>query len=233
MALPPIHGVIPILVTPFDERGRIDAESLRRLIDFNVDAGVHGLGVALGSEVYKFTEAEREFVITTVVDQVAGRVPVVINTGAPATDLAVLYSKQAAEWGASAVMCTSPGPGFSAAEVISYFREISDATNLPVIIQDTNAAPVSGGLIRAIGDACEQVRYAKVESSPQTTRVYEAVQASGDLVAIIGGAAGQFLIEELRRGAIGTMPWPNQPHEFVAVWNLWQAGDHVACTRGI
>ncbi|MEZ4617968.1 MAG: dihydrodipicolinate synthase family protein [Caldilineaceae bacterium] len=40
----PMRGVYPILVTPFDEAGRIDEESLRRLIDFNLDAGVHGLG---------------------------------------------------------------------------------------------------------------------------------------------------------------------------------------------
>ncbi|MEZ4674799.1 MAG: dihydrodipicolinate synthase family protein [Caldilineaceae bacterium] len=38
-------------MTPFDEASRIDEESLRRLIDFNLDAGVHGLGVALGSEI--------------------------------------------------------------------------------------------------------------------------------------------------------------------------------------
>ena len=54
-----MRGVYPILLTPFDENSQIDEESLRRLIDFNLDAGVHGLGVALGSEVYKLTEAER------------------------------------------------------------------------------------------------------------------------------------------------------------------------------
>ena len=76
-----MQGVFPILVTPFDEGSQIDEESLRRLIEFNLSAGVHGLGVALGSEVFKLTEAERAAVTRIVVDQVAGRVPVVINTG--------------------------------------------------------------------------------------------------------------------------------------------------------
>ena len=76
-----MQGVYPILVTPFNEDSQIDEESLRRLIDFNLDARVHGLGVALGSEVYKLTEAERAWMTRVVVDQVAGRVPVVINTG--------------------------------------------------------------------------------------------------------------------------------------------------------
>ena len=64
---------MPILVTPFDERGGIDEESLARLIDFNIAAGVHGLGVALGSEIFKFNEAERDAVTRAVVR--AGRGP--------------------------------------------------------------------------------------------------------------------------------------------------------------
>jgi 4-hydroxy-tetrahydrodipicolinate synthase len=227
MPLPEIHGIIPILVTPFHDGGAIDEESLRRLVDFVIDSGVHAIGIALGSEVFKFTEAERELVITSVIRQVKDRVPVIVNTGAPATDLAVLYSRQAQNWGARAVMCTPPGAGFSAAELIDYFQAISDAVDVPVIIQDTNATPVSAGLIRTICEQAEHVSYCKVESSPQPTRVYEAVQAGGEHVSIIGGAAGQFFIEELRRGSIGTMPWPSLPGPFVKVWDLWQSGDRA------
>ena len=143
MALPELHGVVPILLTPFDARGRIDAESLRNLVDFTIEAGVHGLGIALGSEVYKLTEAEREIVTRAVIEQVNGRVPVVVNTGAAATDLAIYYSNQSKEWGASAVMCTPPGIGFSPTEILDYFQAISDAVQLPIVIQDTAATPGS------------------------------------------------------------------------------------------
>src|SRR3954470_8189 len=90
-----LQGVVPILVTPFDEAGRIDVDSLQQLIDFNIAAGVHGLGVALGSEIFKFNESERDLLASAVVGHVAGRVPVVINTGASGTDLAVQYSRSA------------------------------------------------------------------------------------------------------------------------------------------
>jgi dihydrodipicolinate synthase/N-acetylneuraminate lyase len=63
-----MQGLFPILVTPFEENGQIDDASLRSLIDFNIDAGVHGLGVALGSEVFKLSEAERDHVTRLVVD---------------------------------------------------------------------------------------------------------------------------------------------------------------------
>src|SRR5205809_2073851 len=99
-----MRGVFPILVTPFDEQSRVDEESLRRLVEFNIAAGVHGLGVALGSEIFRLSEAERRQVTRIVVDETRGRVPVVINTGAPGTDLAVLYSRTAEEAGADALM---------------------------------------------------------------------------------------------------------------------------------
>jgi 4-hydroxy-tetrahydrodipicolinate synthase len=227
MSLPAIHGVIPILVTPFDEQGRIDRDSLQNEVDFVIGAGVHAIGIALGSEIDKLSEAERELVIRTVIDRAAGRVPVVVNTGAPANDLAARNSRLAQEWGAAAVMATPPGAGFSAGEIIGYYGAIADAVDVPVVIQDVNTAPVPAPLIRKIAERIERVRYAKVESSPQPSQVLAAVQAGGELVAIIGGAAGQFLMEELRRGAVGTMPWPSLPGPFVAVWNAWQAGDPV------
>jgi 4-hydroxy-tetrahydrodipicolinate synthase len=77
-----MRGIFPILLTPFDDDGRIDEDSLRSEVDFNLAAGVHGLGLALGSEFLKMTEEERRHVTKIVVDHVRGRVPVVVNTGA-------------------------------------------------------------------------------------------------------------------------------------------------------
>ena len=78
-----MRGIFPILVTPFDERERVDEDGLRAVVEFNLSAGVHGLGIALASEIGKLTEAERERVIEVVVEQVRGRVPVVVNSGRP------------------------------------------------------------------------------------------------------------------------------------------------------
>ena len=149
-----LQGVFPILVTPFDEKGRIDEESLMRLVEFNIDAGVHGLGVAIGSEVFKLSEAERADVIRCVVAATAKRVPVVVNTVAGGTDLAVAYSRAAEEAGADALMIMPPaflpaGP----AEVLDYFRAISAAVTIPIFLQDTPAAPISPGLARRLAEA--------------------------------------------------------------------------------
>jgi dihydrodipicolinate synthase/N-acetylneuraminate lyase len=224
-----MRGVFPILVMPFDERGQIDEDSLRSLVEFNVGAGVHGLGVALGSEIFKLSEAERDHVTRIVVDQVRGRVPVVINTGAAGTDLAVHYSRAAEQNGADALMIIPPsfmpaGPG----EVREYYRAISDAVGIPIFIQDTPAAPVAAGLARQLAEECRHVRYIKVETLPITSRVADMVATAGEQLVVFGGAGGGYFIEELRRGSQGTMPFCSQPEAFVGVWNLCQGGDERA-----
>ncbi len=224
-----MRGVFPILVTPFDEQSRIDEDSLRNLVEFNISAGVHGLGVAVGSEIFKLSEAEREHVTRIVVGQVRGRVPVVINTGAAGTDLAVLYSQAAERNNADALMITPPsflpaGPD----EVLGYYRAISNAVGIPIFIQDMASAPVGPGLARQIAQECRWVRYIKVESPPAAARVADMVAHAGDQLVVFGGAGGGYFIEELRRGSQGTMPFCSQPEAFVQVWNLWQAGDERA-----
>jgi 4-hydroxy-tetrahydrodipicolinate synthase len=221
---PVMQGIYPILVTPFDEQERIDEDSLRSEVDFVIDAGVHGVGLALGSEILKLTEPEREQLVRVVVDQVRGRVPVVVNTGSQASLTAALYSRQAEDLGATAVMCLPPALA-SATETRVYFKAISDAVRVPVFIQDTQTTPVPAALIRQIAEDSERVRFAKVESPPQARQVQQAVARAGDLVTIFGGAGGTYLLEELRRGAVGTMPWPSQPDAFVRIWEASQAGD--------
>jgi dihydrodipicolinate synthase/N-acetylneuraminate lyase len=221
-----MRGVYPILVTPFDDRGRIDEQSVGSLVEHNLGAGVHGLGLAMASEILKLTESERDRLVTLVVGQVRGRVPVVVNTGAAATDAAVFYSRRAQELGADALMCQPPSLGPSTStEVRSYFKAISDAVEIPIFIQDTPTAHVPASLARQIAEESANVRYTKVESVPPAQMVGENVRVAGHLLTVFGGAGATYLIEELRRGARGTMPWPSTPHELVEIWNRVGAGD--------
>ena len=222
MAAEPMRGVFPILVTPFDQEDRVDEDSLRSVVEYNIGAGVHGFGIAFATEITKLTEAERLRVAEVVIDQTGGRVPVVVNTGAPSTYATVLYSKQAEDAGASAVMCAPPG--VAADETRAYFKAVSDAIGIPLFLQEVGQ-PIGGALMHQIAEESERLRYAKVESLPPPQKVEEAVQHGAGLVTVLGGTSGSYLIEELRRGSQGTMPWPSLPHAFVQVWNLWQTGD--------
>ncbi len=228
MTIPLFHGVVPILITPFDMQDRIDEESLRRLVDYCVDAGVHGFGIAFATETPKLTEAERDQVTSIIVEQSRGRVPVVANTGAPSTRATILYSQRAQTLGVDAVMGTPPDA--SPELVGQYFGALCKAVEVPVFVQEVSGI-VGGQLLRQLSDDNENLRYAKVESAPTPTRIRDCVEKCGDQVTVLGGASGTQLIEELRRGSQGTMPWPSLPHAFVSVWDLWQAGDEVAARQ--
>ena len=92
----------------------------------------------------------------------------------------------------------------------AHFKALSDAVSVPIFVQEAGTS-LGGALLREIAEETERVRYAKVENAPPAQKVYEAVQHGGDLVTVFGGASGSFLIEELRRGSQGTMPWPSHP----------------------
>lgn len=221
-----MQGVYPILVTPFDEHSRVDTDSLQSLVEFQVNAGVHGLGIALGSEIVRLSEEERTLVTRTVVKQVRGRVPVVVNTGGAGTEIALIYSQRAEQDGADALMLMPPTfiPA-GGAEVREYFRAVSQAVRIPIFIQDTSNAHVSASLARQIAEESEHVRYIKIESAPTPLMVADAAEQAGRLLTIFGGAGGSYFIEEMRRGSVGTMPGCCQPEAFVEVWNLFQSGD--------
>ena len=141
-----MQGLFPILATPFDGDDRIDVEDLRREVDFVIENGAHGVGIAFASEVVKLSEAERDVTTRTVVEQAAGRVPIVVNTGAPSTAVTVQYSKRAEELGVDASMVTPP-VGVSAEVVKEYYQRVSDGDD------DTDLHPgrAHGGCVTRAG----------------------------------------------------------------------------------
>ena len=226
-----MRGLYPILAMPFDDQGRIDTEDLQREVEFALDNGAHGVGIALGSEIMMLSEAERDLAITTVVGQVNGRVSVVVNTGAQATEVAVQYSRNAEELGANAVMVMPPTNAGSSDLVRDYFARISDAINVPIFIQDTAAAPVAPSTQVQMAREISNVAYSKVEVPPSPPRVTEAVALAGDDLIVFGGIGGTAFVEELRRGAVGTMPHTAFPDFFRRIWDLFQEGDDKGTTK--
>ena len=229
-----INGVIPILQTPFDSNGRIDTESLSKVVDYNIAAGVDGLGIALASEVQLFNEAERDLLLKTVVDQTSGRVPVVMNTGSLGTDLAIFYSKRAEELGVDSVMLTPPGSGIGSSSpeaVRQYFRSITNAVNVSVALQDVQFAQVPPQMVADLADELEGIVACKMETPPTPARIAETVDTVLGKIDVLGGGGATYLMEELSRGSTGTMPFSSTPVQFVEVFKLWDVGDIEGATE--
>ena len=103
------QGVFSVLPTPFKGGGDVDVDSLRRVVDLIVGAGVTGV-TALGvtGEVARLNERERHLVVDTVVRQVNGRARVIVGASADGVRTCIEYSREAKALGASAVMVSPP-----------------------------------------------------------------------------------------------------------------------------
>ena len=225
-----MRGVYPILSTPFDKDGNVVYDDLENQVEWIISKGVHGVGIAMASEVYKFTESERDAVLKSVVETASGRVKVVMNTGAEGTDAAIHYSKRAEELGADALMIrpTSYVPTV-ASQHIEYFVRIAESVGIPIFMQDQSTAAVPPGMAVSCAKRHENLCYIKVETPPTIPRMAEAqtLVADGTNLILFGGMGGAFLIEELRRGSVGTMPGSTLPDKFVDIWDLWESGDEA------
>jgi 4-hydroxy-tetrahydrodipicolinate synthase len=137
-----LHGVIPPIVTPLTPERTLDEASFRRLIDQQLDAGIHGLFV-LGStsEAPLLTAATQDAVIATAVDEVAGRVPVIAGCIDFSTARVIDRGSQARELGADGIVACPPfyiTP--SQQEIVRHYELVHEAVGLPILAYDIPSA---------------------------------------------------------------------------------------------
>ena len=141
-----VTGVIPALITPFDENETFDEARMRVCVDFLIGRGVHGL-YTTGStgETFLMSPEERKRVVEVVVDQVAGRVPIIAHIGAIGTHLSVGLAEHAQLAGVDAVSSVPPfyWP-FSPDQVFNYYDDLTRSTDLPMIVYNIPLAGVIG-----------------------------------------------------------------------------------------
>jgi 2-keto-3-deoxy-L-arabinonate dehydratase len=220
-------GIFPIVNTTFHDDGSLDLDSQLRLVRFLMDCGAHGLGLfGTASEGYTLSSDERVQLLRLIVREVDGRVPLIVSTGHTGTDVAVSLSRQAEAEGADAVMVLPPyflKP--DADGIFQYFHAISDAVSIPIMVQDAplmTQVAMGPALLARMARELEHVRYAKIEAPPTAPKMTEIKRAGESDLRLFGGLNGQFLLEELGRGAAGTMPGSDLTAIFVRIWSLWQ-----------
>jgi 4-hydroxy-tetrahydrodipicolinate synthase len=133
-----LHGIVPPVVTPYTAEGAVDTASLRRVVRHLLDGGVHGL-FALGStsECVFLDAAQRAQVIETVIDETAGRVPVVAGVIDATTDHCVAHARQARSLGAAGLVLTAPYyTRTSQGEIVDHFAFVREAADLPIVAYD-------------------------------------------------------------------------------------------------
>ena len=131
-----LKGVFPAMATPLTPEEKIDQASLKKLVYYLIDGGIHGI-VALGStgEFPAMNESMRQQVMETTLAEVNGKVPVLIGCGEPGTQRTVEQVKIAGQTKAAAVLVAVPYYfNMDQPAVIRHYQTVADASSLPVVI---------------------------------------------------------------------------------------------------
>lgn len=131
-----IQGSIVALVTPMEENGALDVESLNRLIEFHIEQGTDAI-VAVGTtgESATLDEAEHCEVVRLTVERVAGRVPVIAGTGANSTKEAISLTRHAKDLGVDACLLVTPYYNKPTQEgLYLHHKAVAEAVDIPQIL---------------------------------------------------------------------------------------------------
>ena len=141
-----IRGVIAATLTFFDENEKVDEARTRKMCDFLIDAGINGLYLT-GSTgaAFTMTNEERNFVVDTVIDQVAGRVPVIVHVGDIGTKKSIALAEYAERAGADAISSVPPFYWkFGKDEIYNYYKDVSSSVSIPTIVYNVSLAGEMG-----------------------------------------------------------------------------------------
>ncbi len=231
----PYRGVFPVVPTIFHADGTLDLDGQRRTIDFMIDAGSQGLCILANfSEQFVLTDEDRETVMKAALEHVAGRVPVIVTTSHFATHICAERSRRAQEMGAAMVMVMPPYHGATIrvgeAGIHEFFRRVSDAISIPMMIQDAPVAgtPMSAAFLARMAREIANVCYFKIEVPQAAAKLREIIALGGE--AIVGPWDGEeaiTLMADLDAGATGSMTGGGFPDGIRQITDAWFAGDRA------
>lgn len=184
------HGIYTAIVTPFTPEDAFDEAVFRALLDFQLGQGAAGLLVIGGSgEFVSLTPAERRQVVEVAVDQVAGRIPVIVGALAPGTREVQETVRHAAASGASAALVLPPYYiKASAPGIVEHFRRVADTAAIPIVAYN-NAGRTGVTLdVRLLESlAAIPAIVALKECERDLALVAGKILAVGDRIAILSG----------------------------------------------
>jgi len=229
---PRYHGVFPVVPTTFTDRGELDLASQTRCVDFMIDAGSHGLCILANySEQFALSDGDREVLTTTILEHVAGRVPVIVTTTHFGTRVCAERCRRAQQLGAAMVMVMPPyhGATIRVGEPLihEFYARLSDAIGIPIMIQDAPVAgtPLSAAFLARLAREIEHVAYFKIETAGAASKLRELIALGGD--AIEGpwdGEEGITLLPDLDAGATGCMSGGGYPDGIRRIVDAYATG---------
>ncbi|MEQ3554776.1 dihydrodipicolinate synthase family protein [Pseudonocardia nematodicida] len=232
MATVDFTGIIPPIVTPFHDDETVDTEALRREVDHQLSAGVHGICVTgTTGEGQTLSVTDSTEVARTVVEHVGGRVPVMAGIIQNSTRACVEYGRALADVGVDGLQVTpvhylfQPGQD----EIIGHYRAVTEETGKPVIIY--NVVPWAmvdvPTLVRMVTDVPAVV--AVKQSGGDLHKVADLLAALDGAPTRVLSAVDDLLYPSFTLGAHGSVSGTSSlaPGLVVRLWEAVRAEDHA------
>lgn len=226
-----LQGIIPPILTPMKPDRTIDTESLRQLVTRQIEAGVHGV-FPLGStgEGTQLDDDQRRTVLETVIETVAGRVPVLAGILSSSTRRTVTQGQMVREYGVQGVVMTAPYYYTnSQAEIIAHFRAVREAVELPIIaynIPSMVKVDLHKNTIRTLAEEGTIAALKDTSADLSATRAIMLACRDIDTLSVLTGL--EFVTDlALEMGLDGAVPGLANvaPADYVAIYDAIKAGD--------
>ena len=223
------EGVMPAITTQFDSEGSLSLSAFKNNLAHQIKAGVHGiiLGGTLG-EASTLTSSEKESLLKMTLEQVEGKIPVIMNIAEQSTDQAVGSAKAAETNGASGLMLLPP-MRYRATDIetVAYFSAVASSTSLPIMIYNNPVdykIEVTLDMFQAIRKY-ENITAVK-ESTRDITNITRMINRFGDRYKILCGV-DTIAMESILMGAKGWIAGLVDafPEETVAIYTYCKAGE--------
>jgi len=227
-----LKGVMPALLTPFDRQQKLDTQSLRQLVRFNIAQGIDGLYVGGSTgEAFVQNSAERQEVLEIVAEEAKGKVTLIAHVGTVSTHESQQLAQAASRFGYDAVSAVTPFYyPFSFEEHCDHYRGIIDsADGLPMVVYNIPALsgvklsldqinilvtlPGVGALKQTSGDLFQMEQIRRAHPDLVLYNGYDEIFASGLLAGADGGIGSTYnimgwryqgIVKALKEGDIAT-----------------------------
>jgi len=222
-----LKGTIPALVTPFTEDGQVDYNRLRANVRFQIDCGVNGL-VPLGTtgETPTLHDDEKEKIAKLVIEEAAGKIPVIVGAGTNSTETTINAAKKAEGWGADALLVVNPYYNKPTQKgLYLHFKAVAESVKIPIVVYNIKGRT---------GVNVDTITMAELAKIPNIVAVKEAsgdinqmkeVLANTDLIVLSGDDG--ITLELMKEGGKGVISVAANlvPAKMVSLTNAALAGN--------
>lgn len=232
-----LKGIVVPIVTPMDEDESINTDELRRQVDRQIEAGIHGIfPFGTNGEGYILNFDEKKLVLQTVIDQVAGRVPVYAGTGCISTKETIEQCKMAMDCGADVLSVITPSfAKASQHELIVHYETVAKAVpEAPIVLYNIPARTGNALAPETVAELAQidNIVGAK-DSSGDWTNLSAYIELTKDMDFAVLSGNDSLILKALQAGAKGAIAGCANvyPKNMVGIYENFKKGDLEAAQK--